>query len=51
LSDYRRNRAHPAPIALWASNGSPAHDCTLEAMRTQEAIFFGSYDDVNDSFD
>jgi hypothetical protein len=28
-----------------------AHSCTLEAMRTQEAIFFVSNDDVNDSFD
>jgi len=29
------NRAHPATNALRASNWSPAHDCTLEAMRTQ----------------
>src|SRR2546422_1345204 len=28
-------RAHPAPSALRASDGSSAHDCMLEAMRTQ----------------
>ncbi len=29
------NRAHPAPSALRASNGSGARDCALEATRTQ----------------
>src|SRR5215510_1638357 len=30
-----RNHAHPAPSELRASNGPSAHDCALEATRTQ----------------
>jgi len=34
------NPTHPAQSALWASNGSYADHCTLEAMRTQGLFSF-----------
>jgi hypothetical protein len=36
------NRGHPPPGALRLPNGSATQACTLEAMRTQGAIFFVS---------